>query len=249
MTQEIPLYDRPDFFDAYLTLPRQQKGHDGAPEWPTLHEMIGAVNDQEILDLGCGLGWYTRHAVESGAATVDASDISSKMIQRAKDMTPEGLQSRINYEVSDLNDLVLKTSTYDLVYSSLTFHYLPNESFTRLLKEIYTSLKPGGRFVFSVEHPIYTSPSNPSLEKLADGREVWPLNNYAEEGLRETNWLGGVKKYHRTMTTYLKGLMDAGFVIRDFVEWMAKREDVEKNPQWTAERHRPMFLLIKVEKL
>lgn len=249
MAQDVPQYDRPNFFTAYLTLPRQQKGHDGAPEWPTLRDMIETVTDQQVLDLGCGLGWFTRYVIEAGAAQVDAADISNKMIEKAEELTASELGSKIKYEVADLNEVELKTGVYDLVYSSLRFHYLSNESFTRLLKQIYGSLKPGGRLVFSVEHPIYTAPSSPSLETLADGREVWALDNYAEEGLRETNWLGGVKKFHRTMTTYLRGLMNAGFVIRDLAEWMASIEDVEKNPQWRAERHRPMFLLIRVEKL
>jgi SAM-dependent methyltransferase len=249
MAQDIPQYDRPDFFNTYLTLPRQQKGHDSAPEWPTLRGMIGTVTDQQVLDLGCGLGWFARYAVESGAAHVDASDISNKMIEKAEELSAKELVSKIKYEVMDLNEAELKIGAYDLVYSSLTFHYLSNESFARLLKQIHRSLKPGGRLVFSVEHPIYTAPSNPCLETLADGREVWALDNYAEEGLRETNWLGGARKYHRTMTTYLKSLLDAGFVIQDFVEWMAIMEDVEKNLQWMVERHRPMFLIVKVDKL
>ena len=249
MAQEIPLYDRPDFFDAYLTLPRQQKGHGGAPEWPVLRDMIGPVSNQHVLDLGCGLGWFTRYAVENGALKVNALDISSKMIQKAKELTREELQSKIHYEVSDLNHVEIDIGVYDLVYSSLTFHYLSSDSFARLSQQIYSALKSQGRFVFSVEHPIYTSPSNPSLEKLPDGREVWPLDNYAEEGLRETTWLGGVKKYHKTITTYLQVLLGAGFAISGFVEWMPDTVDVDKNPQWKIERHRPMFLLIKVEKL
>jgi len=51
------------------------------------------------------------------------------------------------------------------------------------------------------------------------------------------------------MTTYLKSLLDARFVIQDFVEWMASMEDVEKNLRWMVERHRPMFLLVKMGKL
>jgi SAM-dependent methyltransferase len=141
--------------------------------------------------------------IETGAAQVDASDISNKMIEKAGELTANELGSKIKYEAADLNEVELKTGVYDLVYSSLTFHYLSNELFARLLKQIHGSLKPGGRLVFSIEHPIYTAPSNPSLEILADGREVWGLDNYAEEGLRKTDWLGGVRKYHRMMMTYL----------------------------------------------
>ncbi|KAF2250930.1 methyltransferase type 11 [Trematosphaeria pertusa] len=249
MAQSIPLYDRPDFFANYLGLPRQQFGHDGAPEWPTLREMVGEVRNQKVLDLACGLGWFARYAIESGATSVQAADISTKMIAKAEELTAQELQDRIQYRVADLNDIELESNTYDLVYSSLALHYLPNASFTRLLAQIHDSLKPGGRFVFSAEHPIYTAPSNPALQKLPDGSEVWPLNWYADEGLRETNWLGGVRKYHRTMTTYMRGLLGAGFELRDFVEWMATKKDVSMYPEWRGEKERPMFLLVKVEKL
>lgn len=245
MAESQPLYDRLDFFNGYLTLPRSQKGLDGAPEWPTLRDMVGNVRDQQVLDIGCGLGWFSRYAIEAGAMASDASDVSSRMIERAREMTQS---DKISYKVADLNEIEIQENQYELAYSSLALHYLPNSSIVRLFKLIYASLKPGGRFVFSVEHPIYTSPSKAILEKLPDGREVWPLDSYAAEGLRETDWLGGVRKYHRTMTTYMKELIDAGFVIKRFVEWMSTDKDVSMYPSWRAERARPMFLMMKVEK-
>jgi SAM-dependent methyltransferase len=245
---EPPLYDREEFYNAYLTLPRSQKGLDGAPEWPTLRSMVGSVTGQDILDLGCGLGWFARWAVESGATGIDASDISVKMIERAEELTPAEMKPKISFAIKDLNDIGLQEGVYNLAFSSLTLHYLSTESLRRLLGLIFASLKPGGRFVFSIEHPIYTAPSKPSPEKLHDGREVWPLDSYAKDGLRETNWLGGVKKHHRTMTTYLKELMGAGFVLSDFDEWMPSEEYTKKEPMWKFERDRPMFLLMKVVK-
>lgn len=248
MTDEQPLYDREDFFNAYLTLPRSQKGLDGAPEWPALRSMIGPVTDQNVVDLGCGLGWFARWAAESGAAGIDASDISLKMVERAEELTPDNMKPKISFSIQDLNNIGLQGDIYNLAFSSLTLHYLSTESLRRLLELIFTSLKPGGRFVFSIEHPIYTAPSNPSPKKLDDGQEIWPLDSYAKEGLRETDWLGGVKKHHRTMTTYLKELMRVGFLLGDIDEWMPSEEDIEKEPLWSFERHRPMFLLMKVVK-
>jgi hypothetical protein len=39
----MAIYDNPAFFANYLDLPRQQQGHDGAPEWPILMAMVGTV--------------------------------------------------------------------------------------------------------------------------------------------------------------------------------------------------------------
>jgi SAM-dependent methyltransferase len=244
MADAQPIYDRPSFFSNYLELPRSQKGLDGAPEWSTLREMVGPLADQSVLDLGCGLGWFSRYAIEAGAKSSEASDISQKMIERAREMTPK--EMNISYSIQDLNAVELSKDEFDVAYSSLALHYLPNDSYERLVKGVYDSLKSGGHFVFSVEHPIYTSPSHASLEKLPDGREIWPLDSYGKETVRETDWMGGVTKYHRTVQTYLKPLLNTGFVLRDFVEWLATEKDVTMYPKWRIERERPMFLLIKV---
>lgn len=52
MSQNI--YDNPDFFAGYATLPRSVNGLDGAPEWPALRAMLPELRDQRVLDLGCG---------------------------------------------------------------------------------------------------------------------------------------------------------------------------------------------------
>jgi len=250
----MALYDDSDFFTNYLTLPRQQQGHGGAPEWPILRSMVGSVTSQKVLDLGCGLGWFARYAVENGASHVDALDTSRRMISRAQEMTPAAIADRIHYRIQDINELTLEANSYDLIYSSLTFHYLPASSFTGLLARFRDALRPGGRLVFSCEHPIYTAPTYDafiSVDFPSGEREehVWPLNRYGYEGLRETNWLGGhVKKYHRTMTTYVQSLIDARFIIRELREYMATAEDLEKEPQWKGALERPIFLMVKGER-
>lgn len=62
---DTPIYDRPSIFENYLQLPRQQKGLDGAPEWPIMRTMIGDLKERRVLDLGCGLGWFARYAAET----------------------------------------------------------------------------------------------------------------------------------------------------------------------------------------
>ncbi|KAJ5692821.1 C6 transcription factor [Penicillium macrosclerotiorum] len=271
-SQAQNIYDDPQFFSAYSTLPRSQHGFAAAPEWPTLQDMIlhpSAGSDEmrlqgsRVLDLGSGYGWFVRWARENKVEFVKGVDISAKMIERAKslDEKENQVQTRENfcYELHDIGSIILDSAaereSYDLVYSSLTFHYI--EDLGRLFRQIHASLRKGngpgrGRLVFSVEHPIFSAPVNPEPDWTSvKGDTVWPLNSYSEEGWRVTSWLGteGVKKYHRTTETYVSLLLENGFVLTGLKDWAPSREDVEKNPEWSIERHRPFFLLIAAEAL
>ncbi len=60
MSQNI--YDDPAFFAGYATLDRSVKGLEGAPEWPTLQQMLPPLSGLRVVDLGCGYGWFCRWA-------------------------------------------------------------------------------------------------------------------------------------------------------------------------------------------
>ncbi|STT04920.1 type 11 methyltransferase [Klebsiella michiganensis] len=80
MSQNI--YDDPAFFAGYATLDRSVKGLEGAPEWPTLQQMLPPLSGLRVVDLGCGYGWFCRWARDQGAAQVDGLDLSSRMLER-----------------------------------------------------------------------------------------------------------------------------------------------------------------------
>ena len=82
MTQNI--YDDEAFFKEYSRLPRSIEGLDGAPEWPALRAMLPDLRDLNVVDLGCGFGWFCRWARENGAARIAGIDVSEKMLERAR---------------------------------------------------------------------------------------------------------------------------------------------------------------------
>ncbi|KAI0521236.1 methyltransferase domain protein [Xylaria bambusicola] len=240
MSQNV--YDQSEFFENYVKLDRQTKGLDGAPEWPRLREMLPTLKEAQVLDLGCGFGWFSRFARSGGAARVRGIDLSEKMLEKAHSMTAD---DGIAYEQADLENLTLPDDEYDVVYSSLTFHYLTN--LPSLVAEISRSLKRGGRFVFSVEHPLFTAPTTPSLVVVDEdtGRKAWQVDAYQQEGLRTRSWfVEGVHKQHRTMSTYINLLLSSGFRLTDFVEWCPSQEELKSNPGWDVELIRPTFLLV-----
>ncbi|NLR96982.1 methyltransferase domain-containing protein [Rhizobium sp. P38BS-XIX] len=241
MTQNI--YDDPGFFEGYSRLQRSVQGLAGAAEWPAIRALLPDLQGLDVVDLGCGFGWFCRWAAEQGASGVLGLDVSDKMLERARQ---ENKDSRIRYDTADLERLQLPAAGFDLIYSSLAFHYI--EDFAGLLATIRRALKPGGRLIFSIEHPIYMAPRQPEWLDDADGGKIWPLSDYQIEGKRLTNWLAeGVVKQHRTMGTTLNLLVKSGFTIAHVEEWSPTDEDLALHPEWVIERERPMFLLISTK--
>ena len=222
MTQNI--YDDAGFFAGYARLRRSVDGLDGAPEWPTLRSMLPAMAGKRVVDLGCGFGWFCRWTREAGATEVLGLDVSANMLARAREMTSD---AAITYRQADLETLDLPAASFDLAYSSLTLHYL--EKLGALFATVHRALAPGGHFVFSAEHPLYTEPGP----------------DYLDEGPRTTDWLAdGVVKQHRTLATYLNLLIAAGFAVRRVEEWGPTRAEIAAHPEWKIDHRRPSFLLV-----
>jgi len=238
-------YDDVHFFSAYEKMPRSVKGMEGAGEWHVLKEMIPELRKKSVLDLGCGFGWHCRYAREQQASSVVGVDISEKMLQRAREMTDDSAISYIKMPMEDVN---FSGSPFDVVISSLAFHYI--KSFEEICKKIYHCLKPGGSFVFSVEHPIFTSRNEQDWYYDDKGNRLhWAVDHYQSEGLRETTFLTeNVIKYHRTFSTYINDLIHAGFMIREVKEPIPSEEMLKSIPEMKEELRRPMFLIISAEK-
>lgn len=238
MTQNI--YDNDAFFTGYSQLGRSVEGLDGAAEWPAIQAMLPDLSGMRIADLGCGFGWFCRWARQAGAAKVLGLDVSENMLARARETTAD---PAIRYARADLEDLVLPEAGFELIYSSLTFHYIVR--FADLLARIHRALAPGGRLVFSMEHPIYMAPTRPGFVLDSEGRRVWPIDRYLEEGERRTDWLAkGVIKQHRTIGTTLTLLLRTGFSLDHVEEWSPTDAQIAARPALAQERDRPMFLLV-----
>lgn len=238
-------YDDIQFFKQYMEMPRSKEGLKVAGEWHELKQMLPDFKDKRVLDLGCGLGWHCRYAVENGARSVIGIDLSENMLARARQMTQS---DKIQYFKGAIEDVHYPPNTFDVVISSLALHYV--ESFDQICKQVEKCLVSGGTFTFSVEHPVFTAnePQDWFYDKTGT-RLHWPVDQYFTEGLRKTQFLGeAVYKYHKTLTTYVNGLIQAGFEIKKLVEPEPEASMLKDNKEMQDELRRPMMLLICAQK-
>jgi SAM-dependent methyltransferase len=234
------IYDDPEFLAGYSQLDRFGDGWQTAMEHADFVGLLPDVRGLRVVDLGCGAGRLAVYLAERGAESVLAVDVSEQMLALAR------AHPCVEYRRVALEGLDLPTATFDLVVSSLAFHYVAD--YAALVRRIANWLVPGGVLVFSIEHPIYTA-RLPDLGWIvgADGqRRGWSIDWYGDEGARSETWfVEGVRKYHRTLATLVNGLISAGFVLERLIEPVPSAAWLADRPDSRDERRRPMFVLFR----
>ena len=155
MSQEIR--SPRELYDASATgwarqAPSSVSDYTGRPPTLALCEPLAGLR---VLDLGCGEGYCTRLLRKRGAREVIGVDVSAQMIALAhaeEEREPLG----IRYEVGQATDLAGHADgSFDLVLSMFMFNYLGIDDTRKALGEIVRVLRPAGRLVFAVPHPVF----------------------------------------------------------------------------------------------
>lgn len=108
-------------------------------------DIIKEINVGTCLDLGCGLGQFTKYFYDLGFDCTSV-DISPKALENLKDKYPFA-----KVKVIDMSKgLPFKNQSFDLVFANLSIHYFDLKTTKNLLQEIKRILKPQGYFIGSV---------------------------------------------------------------------------------------------------
>lgn len=241
-------YDNEIFFKGYKEIRENQNNYNDLLEQPAMHDFLPALSERTILDLGCGYGRNSLEFVQLGAKFVMAIDISCKMLEVAKNKSSH---KKITYRQLDMADLDVINQKFDIVYSSLAFHYV--EDFDKLMTNISNLLNTKGILLFSQEHPIMTATVDGQFcwNKNEKGEEVsFTFSNYHQPGIRKSHWfIDDIITYHRTMGDIVTTLANKGFFIEILYETAPKKFALESFPPIKKELLKPNFLIIRAKKL
>jgi SAM-dependent methyltransferase len=184
--------------------------------------LLGEVSGRRVLEIGCGSAPCARWLRRAGADVV-ALDLSAGMLARAAEL---GRSTGVAVPLlqADAGALPLAGGSVDVVCSA--FGGLPFVADVEgALAEAARVLRPGGRFVASVNHPFrWPLPDSPEPADLRIVSSYFDRRPYVEtDGAGRTVYV----EHHRTVGDWVRAVVGAGLVLDDLVE-----------PEWTPGRTR-----------
>ncbi len=242
------VYDNKTFFELYKNHRSESVNRNNLIENPIMKSLLPNLTDKCVLDLGCGDGKFDRFLIENGARCVVGVDISKNMIADAKKNNKERC---FDYYVLDMEKLDTFEGEYDVIVSSLAFHYV--KDFDKLLKDIYNLLTEDGILIFSQESPFKTAIIFDGKEQKnkieIDGKIYYLLSDYQTEGERKVIWnKTEVTKYHRTYASLVNSLINNNFKIVKVLDSYASEEAIKENENYKKENDRPIFTFFIAKK-
>ena len=173
-------------------------------ERPAMVDLAGDVGGHRVLDAGCGSGPLAARLQALGA-TMTGFDASAAMVELAR----RRLGPDADLHVGDLAEaLPFADGAFDDVVASLVLHYL--RDWTTPLAELHRVLRPGGRLIVSVNHPIMYKMIDPDVDYFADAQ--WS-EEYTFAGQPAV-----LSYWHKPLHAMVEAFTDAGFAIATISE-------------------------------
>ena len=102
--------------------------------------------DMEVLEIGCGTG-STAIAHAPYVKHIRASDLSTRMVEIAKDKAKAAGIDNVTFEALSVDALDVPDASIDVVMAHSVLHLLEDKE--RVIADFHQMLKPGGVFVSS----------------------------------------------------------------------------------------------------
>lgn len=186
--------------------------------------LIPEIKGKTFLEIGCGSGRSIKYLTDNGAKKVYGLDLSSKQLEEATAHNKKEIDNgKVELIQSPMEERI-NIEPVDFAISVYALGWTPEPEIT--LKNIHSYLKPGGLFIWSWDHTIFTN------IKYQDGKFV-VVYSYHEENLLEVkDWTKEGATAHMTYrktSTWFQHMRNSGF------EVIAYHEPKPKDMNWGHE--------------
>jgi SAM-dependent methyltransferase len=166
-----------------------------------------------VLDVGCGEGQVARRAMARGATTVIGVDPTGAQlaVARARGGGPR-------YVRGEAEALPCRDDTVDSVVVCLVLEHV--DPFEPAVAEIARVLRPDGRLVLFLNHPLLQTPQSGFVIDHDLGEEYWRIGPYLPDDRALEEVAPGVDLpfLHRPLYRYVNCLAEHGLLIEHMDE-------------------------------
>jgi len=214
---------------------------------PAMLDLCGDVEGLDVLDLGCGPGYFSRRLAERGAHVVGV-DISKALVGHAR-AREEANPLGIEYVVLDAAEVAERfpARTFDMVTACVSLQDMPDPP--RVLEAACALLRPGGRFVPMITHPCTDTPIREWEKDEAGEKRALKVSRYFERVALTYRWPARpispaflTTGLHAPLSVWLDWCFDAGFRLQRLTEPSPTGEALRNRPELLDASLVPYFI-------
>jgi ubiquinone/menaquinone biosynthesis C-methylase UbiE len=232
---EYTNYD--DIAEIYIPHSERMLSWNNLYERPNMLSMFENFDEKNVVDIGCGTGFYTNYALNQGA-NVTAVDASQKMLDH---VDRKYRNNNLSICKADLHHGLpfIESNSQDYIICSLVLHYI--EKWDYLLNDFSRILQKNGKIYISVQHPF------------ADHLHL-NKKSYYESYLVEDTWGNSknpfkVHYYTRSLEQMLSPIRKANLILDSLSEPLPNEACKEKAPEtYKRIKKLPPFLFMILTK-
>jgi 2-polyprenyl-3-methyl-5-hydroxy-6-metoxy-1,4-benzoquinol methylase len=141
------------------------------------------LRDRDVLDIGCGFGWFELLALSKGVRKIIGIEITSRDLETAQKHVNA---ANVRFEVASAISLPFEDECFDTIVCWEVLEHIPRDTEPRAFSEFHRVLRPGGTLYLSTPHAALPS-------KILD--PAWWLighRHYSTETLRRLSHEAGL---------------------------------------------------------
>ena len=197
-----------------------------------------------ILDVGTGEGQIARLAVKGGAATVVGVDPTWGQLTVARERAGGPAYARAGAAALPCRD-----GAFDAVVACLVFEHI--DDYAEAIGEVARVLRPGGRFLFFLNHPLLQTPGSGWIDDHILEEQYWRIGPYLIEDNSAEEVAPGVLLpfIHRPLHRYVNAMAGHGLVIERMEEPAPPEGFLDRAAEYREAATIPRLLFLVARKL
>ena len=199
---------------------------------------------RRVLDIGCGEGQVARLAAGvDGVECVVGVDPTIAQLVVARDRA-----GGVAYGRAEASRLPFPTAAFDAVVACLVFEHI--DDVDEAIAEVGRVLRPGGRFLFFLNHPLLQTPGSGWIDDRILDEQYWRIGPYLVEDktMEEVGKDVWIPFVHRPLSRYVNALVAADLSITRMDEPAPPAGFLARAQEYEEAATIPRLLFLRAEK-